>query len=70
MDRGCKEIKEFKEFKEFKVGGYLSLTSLTSLTSLISLISFLGSYFATLLINPPFLSFMPTLHYCIEADFE
>ena len=61
MDRGCKEIKEFKEFK---VGGYLYLNSLTSL------ISFLGSYFATLLINPPFLSFMPTLHYCIEADLE
>ncbi len=64
MDRGCKEIKEFKEFGEFKVGGYLSLNSLTSL------ISFLGSYFATLLINPPFLSFMPTLHYCVEADLE
>lgn len=64
MDRGCKEIKEFKEFGEFKVGGFLSLNSLTSL------ISFLESYFATLLINPPFLSFMPTLHYCIEADLE
>ena len=67
MDREYKEIKEFKEFGEFKVGGYLSLNSLTSL---ISLISFLGSYFATLLINPPFLSFMPTLHYCIEVDLE
>ena len=67
MDREYKEIKEIKEFKEFgefKVGGYLSLNSLTSL------ISFLGSYFATLLINPPFLSFMPTLHYCIEAELE
>lgn len=65
MDREYKEykeIKEFKEFGEFKVGGYLSLNSLTSL------ISFLVSYFATLLINPPFLSFLPTLHYCIEAD--
>jgi hypothetical protein len=67
MDREGKEIKEFKEFGKFKVGGYLSLNSLTSLTSLIS---FLGSYFATLLINPPFLSLLPTLHYCIEADLE
>lgn len=67
MDREYKEIKEFKEFGEFKVGGYLSLNSLSSLTSLIS---FLGSYFATLLINPPFLSFLPTLYYCIEADLE
>ena len=51
MDREYKEIKEIKEFKEFgkfMVGGYLSLNSLTSL------ISFLVSYFATLLINPPF----------------
>ena len=64
MDR---EGKEIKEFKEFKVGGYLSLNSLTSLTSLIS---FLGSCFATLLINSPFMSFLPTLHYCIEADLE
>ena len=67
MDREYKEIKEIKEFKEFgggKVGGYLSLNSLTSL------ISFLGSYFATLLINPPFLCLLPTLYYCIEADLE
>ena len=64
MDR---EFKEIKEFKEFKVGGYLSLNSLTSL---ISLISFLGSYFAMLLINSPFMSFLPTLYYCIEADLE
>ena len=64
MDREFKEIKEIKEFKEFgefKVGGYLSLNSLTS---------FLGSYFAKLLINSPFMSFLPTLHYCIEADLE
>ena len=67
MDREDKEIKEFKEFGEFgefMVGGYLSLNSLTSL------ISFLGSYFAKLLINSPFMSFLPTLHYCIEAELE
>ena len=51
-------------FGKFKVGGYLSLTSL------LSLISFLESCFATLLINSPFLSFLPTLHYCIEVDLE
>ena len=67
MVRECKEIKEFKVFKEFMVGGYLSLNSLTSLSSLIS---FLGSCFATLLINPPFLCLLPTLYYCIEADLE
>lgn len=64
MVRECKEIKEFKEF----FWGGLFVSKFLNFLIFLNFLSWKLLRYA--FDKPPFLSFMPTLHYCIEADLE